>query len=126
MNQSERGDRYLAMHKEGTFVLPNAWDVASAGVLADAGFDAIATTSGGCAFSVGFCDGEYIGRDGMVEVIGRIAQNVDIPVSADMEAGYGPSPNDIEVTVMAALNAGVVGLNIEDSIKNGPQRIARK
>ena len=123
MKQSEKCDKFLAMHNEGTFVLPNAWDVASACVLADAGFDAIATTSGGCAFSLGFCDGENIGRDGMVEVIGRIARNVDIPVSADLEAGYGPSPKDIEITVMAALNAGVVGLNIEDSIKGGPRRL---
>ena len=123
MTQGEKAEKFKAMHDEGIFVLPNAWDVASACVLADVGYEAIATTSGGCAFSVGFCDGENIGRDGMAEVVQRIASGVSIPVSADMEAGYGPTPEDVDITVKAALDAGVVGVNIEDSDKRGPRRL---
>ncbi len=123
MNQSEKAEKFAAMHTDGIFVLPNAWDVASACVLADVGYEAIATTSGGCAFSVGFCDGENISRDGMAEVVRRMASGVSIPLSADMEAGYGPSPEDVAATVKAALDAGAVGVNIEDSDKRGPRRL---
>ena len=123
MDQAEKAEKFSNLHKDGTFILPNAWDVASACVLVDVGYEAIATTSGGCAFSMGFCDGENIGREGMAEVVGRIARNVNIPVSADMEAGYGPLPEDVAKTIKAALDAGVVGVNIEDSIKIGPRRL---
>ena len=122
MTQQEKAEKFLVMHREGILVLPNAWDVASACVLVDAGFNAIATTSGGCAFSVGFCDGENIGRSGMAEVVRRIASGVSVPVSADMEAGYGPSPSDVENTVNAALGSGAVGVNIEDGDKRGTTR----
>ena len=122
MTQQEKAENFLVMHREGILVLPNAWDVASACVLVDAGFNAIATTSGGCAFSVGFCDGENIGRSGMAEVVRRIARGVSVPVSADMEAGYGPSPSDVENTVNVALGSGAVGVNIEDGDKRGTTR----
>lgn len=124
MNQRDKAEKFAAMHKgDDILVLPNAWDVASACVLVDAGFEAIATTSGGCAFSVGFCDGEHIGREGMTEVVRRIANGVPVPVSADMEAGYGGSTDDVAATVKAALDAGAVGVNIEDSDKSGPRRL---
>ncbi len=122
MTQQEKAEKFLVMHREGILVLPNAWDVASACVLVDAGFNAIATTSGGCAFSVGFCDGENIGRSGMAEVVRRMASGVSVPVSADMEAGYGPSPSDVENTVNVALGSGAVGVNIEDGDKRGRTR----
>jgi len=122
MTQQEKAEKFLAMHREGILVLPNAWDVASACVLVDAGFNAIATTSGGCAFSVGFCDGENIGRGGMAEVVRRMASGVSVPVSADMEAGYGQSPDDVAATVNAALGSGAVGVNIEDGDKRGTTR----
>lgn len=122
MTQQEKAEKFLVMHREGILVLPNAWDVASACVLVDAGFNAIATTSGGCAFSVGFCDGENIGRSGMAEVVRRMASGVSVPVSADMEAGYGPSPSDVENTVNVALGSGAVGVNIEDGDKRGTTR----
>ena len=116
--------RFRKMH-EGSqiLVLPNAWDVASACVLVDEGFEAVATTSGGCAFSLGFCDGENIGRGGMIEVVTRIANSVQVPVTADMEAGYGKSPNDVSVTVSETISAGAVGINIEDSNKSGPRKL---
>ena len=75
--QATKAQRFAALHKgDEIFVLPNCWDVGSACVLADAGFGAIATTSGGCAFSLGYCDGENIPRDEMLGVIKRIAHAV--------------------------------------------------
>lgn len=123
MNQLEKAEKFAQMHRQGILLLPNAWDVASACVLVDTGFDAVATTSGGCAFSLGYCDGENITRKGMAAVVERIAGGVPVPVSADMEAGYGPTPDDVAATVTAALNAGAVGVNIEDSDKSGPRRL---
>jgi 2-methylisocitrate lyase-like PEP mutase family enzyme len=93
-------------------VLPNAWDVASARALAALpGCRALATTSGGVARALGYEDGENAPRDEMVAFAGRIAAAVDVPVTADLEAGYG----DPEGTARAALDAGLAGINLEDS-----------
>ena len=73
-------------------VLPNAWDVASARVLEELGYPAIATTSAGVAFSLGYPDGQRISRDEMLEAVARIARAVRVPVTADMESGYGITP----------------------------------
>ena len=87
--QATKAQHFAALHREdGIIVLPNCWDAGSACVLADAGFGAIATTSGGCAFSLGYCDGE-MPRAEMLAVIKRITHAVSIAVSADMEGGYG-------------------------------------
>ena len=119
--QIQRAERLAAMHKgDDVLVLPNAWDVMSARVLVDAGFEAIATTSGGCAFSLGYCDGEHIGRAGMLDIVRRIANAVDVPVSADVEAGYGPTPDDVAATIQGVIESGAVGANIEDSDKLNP------
>lgn len=119
-SQAAKAARFAAMHTgETILVVPNAWDAISACILADAGFGALATTSGGCAFSLGFRDGEDAPRDDMAAAVGRIARAVSVPVSADMEAGYGPSPDDVAATVRATLDAGAVGVNIEDSDKSG-------
>ena len=95
-------------------MLPNAWDVGSAVVLAREGFPAIATTSAGIAFAQGYPDGEFIGRDEMLAVAGRIAKMVPVPVTADLERGYGPKAEDVAETVRRAIAAGVVGANFED------------
>src|SRR5712671_3379244 len=95
-------------------VLPNAWDVASARVLEEAGYPAIATSSAGVAFSLGNADGQRISRDEMLEVVARIARAVRVPVTADMEAGYGITPKDMAETAKAIVAAGAVGLNLED------------
>lgn len=117
----EKAEKFAAMHQgDDVLVLPNAWDVASARVLVDSGFDAIATTSGGCAFSLGYCDGEHIGRDGMLAIVKRIATAVDVPVSADVEAGYGPTPDDVAATIDGVIDAGAIGANIEDTDKRNP------
>jgi 2-methylisocitrate lyase-like PEP mutase family enzyme len=93
-------------------VLPNAWDVASAQRLAALpGCRALATTSGGVARSLGWEDGERIPRDEMLQAVARIAAAVDVPVTADLEAGYGDPP----ATAVDALAAGAAGMNLEDS-----------
>jgi 2-methylisocitrate lyase-like PEP mutase family enzyme len=95
-------------------VLPNAWDVASARVLEELGYPAIATTSAGVAFALGYADGQRITRDQMLEVVSRIARAVRVPVTADMEAGYGITQKDMAETAKAIVGAGAVGLNLED------------
>ncbi len=123
-DQKAKAAAFAAMHRDdGIFVLPNCWDAVSACVIAEAGFKATATTSGGCAFSLGYCDGENIPRDEMLGAVGRIASAVDIPVSADMEAGYGVSPEAVADTVRRTIETGAVGVNIEDSDKSGPRRL---
>ena len=95
-------------------VLPNAWDVASARVLEELGYPAIATTSAGVAFALGYPDGQRVTREEMLDVVGRIARAVRVPVTADMEAGYGITPKDMAETAKAIVAAGAVGLNLED------------
>jgi 2-methylisocitrate lyase-like PEP mutase family enzyme len=95
-------------------VLPNAWDVASACVIEELGYPAIATTSAGVAFALGYPDGQRISRDEMLGVVARIARAVHVPVTADMESGYGITPADMTETARAIVNAGAVGLNFED------------
>jgi len=94
--------------------LPNAWDVASARILEEAGHPAIATTSAGVAYSLGYVDGQQISRDEMLTVVARIARAVRVPVTADLEAGYGTTPEAIADTVKAAIEAGAIGMNLED------------
>lgn len=95
-------------------ILPNAWDVASACVIEEMGYPAIATTSAGVAFSLGYPDGQRISRDEMLAAVARIAHAVRVPVTADMESGYGITPEDMAETARAIVEAGAVGLNFED------------
>jgi len=95
-------------------VLPNAWDVASARLYETAGFSAIATTSAGVAWTLGYPDGESISRQTMLEAVRRIAGQVCLPVTADMVAGFGPKPEDTAETVQGVIAAGAVGFNLED------------
>jgi 2-methylisocitrate lyase-like PEP mutase family enzyme len=95
-------------------VLPNAWDVASARIVEELGFPAIATTSAGIAASLGYPDGQKISRDEMLGMVGRIARAVRVPVTADLEAGYGVTAKDMIDTVKAMVEAGAVGMNLED------------
>src|ERR1044071_7050149 len=92
-------------------ILPNAWDVASARLVEAAGYKAIATTSAGVAWALGYPDGEKISRDEMLEAVGRIAAKVRVPVTADLEAGYGPVPADTGETVKRAIDCGIIGAN---------------
>jgi 2-methylisocitrate lyase-like PEP mutase family enzyme len=95
-------------------VLANAWDVISARIVEEIGFPAVATTSAGIAAALGYPDGQRVSRDEMLEVVGRIARAVEVPVTADMEAGYGTTPAQMAETARALIDAGAVGLNLED------------
>ena len=108
--------RFREQHQTGRLLLPNAWDAASARIFEEAGFGAIATTSAGIAYTQGFQDAEQIGREAMVRAIAAIVGAVSCPVSADIEGGYGPGPADVAETVDAVLDAGAVGINLEDSV----------
>ncbi len=102
-------------HGPTILVLANCWDVASARVLEAAGVPAIATSSAGVAFSLGYPDGQRIARDEMLAVVARVAKAVKVPVTADVESGYGPRPEDAARTAQAVIEAGAVGMNLEDS-----------
>jgi 2-methylisocitrate lyase-like PEP mutase family enzyme len=114
-NQKAQSDAFRALHHGKILILPNAWDVASARVIQQAGFSAIATTSAGIAFTLGYPDGQRISREEMLAVVGRIARAVNLPVTADVEAGYGDSPEDAARTARDVLAAGAVGMNLEDA-----------
>jgi len=115
--QKEQANAFRAMHRgPRVLLLPNVWDVASARIIEEAGYDAIATTSAGVAFSLGYPDGERIPRKEMLARIARIVKAVRVPVSADVEAGYGRRPEDAAQTAREVIEAGAIGVNFEDSI----------
>lgn len=109
-------DRLLSLHRGPPLVLPNAWDVASALAVERAGAAAVATTSSGVAESLGYPDGEAIPPAEMFAAVARMAAAVSVPVTADVEAGYGLDPAEL---VSRLLDAGAVGLNIEDTSRAG-------
>jgi 2-methylisocitrate lyase-like PEP mutase family enzyme len=108
-SQHEKGERFRALHEGGPFVIPNPWDVGSAKVLAGLGFEALATTSSGFAFTLGRHDGG-VTLDEVVEHTRTLAEAVELPISVDLENGYGPP----EVAIERAAEAGAVGGSIED------------
>ena len=113
--QAEMAEQFRKLHHgPRLLLLPNAWDVVSARILEECGHPAIATSSAAVAFSLGYPDGQRISRDEMLEVAARIARAVEVPVTADLEAGYGTTVKDMVETVKAAIAAGVVGMNLED------------
>ncbi|KXK62427.1 3-methyl-2-oxobutanoate hydroxymethyltransferase [Micromonospora rosaria] len=114
-SQVEKARTLRALHEAPVLVLPNAWDAASAALVVQAGAAAVATTSGGVAWSLGRTDGEGLTRAEMTEAVRRIAAAVRVPVTADIEGGYGPGPEDVAATVRAVVEAGAVGINLEDS-----------
>lgn len=118
--QFNQAQTLLDFHQQDDiFVMPNAWDAGSAKLLAAAGFKAIATTSAGIAFSLGHPDSENaVSRDEMLQAIKNIVQAVDLPVSADLEAGFGSRPAVVAETIQMAIEVGVVGGNIEDFTGN--------
>jgi 2-methylisocitrate lyase-like PEP mutase family enzyme len=105
-----KAEKFRNLHG-GMLVLPNAWDVASAKIFERAGFDAIGTSSAGVAFTLGYPDGQKLTREEMLEVVARIVRAVQVPVTADVEAGY----DDPVATARAVWAAGAVGLNLEDT-----------
>lgn len=113
--QREKAERFRALHRRGDpVVLINAWDAVSARIIEDLGFPAVATTSAGVAWSEGYPDGECISREEMLARVKRVTRAVDVPVTADLEAAYGTTPEDAAATARGAIEAGAVGLNFED------------
>jgi 2-methylisocitrate lyase-like PEP mutase family enzyme len=113
--QAEKAEKFRKLHHgPQMLLLPNAWDVASARILEECGHPAIATSSAAVAYSLGYADGQRISQGEMLEVAGRIARAANIPVTADLEAGYGTTPKDMADTVKAAIAAGIIGMNLED------------
>ena len=117
--QSAAAEAFRSLHRPGDPVLlPNVWDAASARIVESCGFPALATTSAGVAYAAGYPDGQRISRDRMVDAVAQICASVTVPVTADMEAGHGTSPEEVHRTALAVLDAGAIGLNIEDSEKD--------
>ena len=114
--QKKKAEQFLAMHSAaGALVLLNVWDVASARIIEEAGFPAIATTSAGIAFAQGYPDGQKIGAEQMIDAVAHIANAVRVPVTADVEAGYGQKVEDARRTAQRIVDAGAVGMNFEDA-----------
>ena len=123
--QAELARQFLELHRgPKILVLPNAWDVASARIFEDAGFPAIGTTSAGVANSFGYPDGQKIPREEMLAVVRRIADAVEVPVTADVEAGFGSTPEEVADTARAVIAAGAVGMNLEDGVEGKPDLLA--
>jgi 2-methylisocitrate lyase-like PEP mutase family enzyme len=123
LSQAEKGLAFRALHeRDGAFIIPNPWDVGTARLLAHLGFEALATTSMGYAFSAGQRD-NTIDRNRMMEHLAAIASATDLPVSADLENGFGDSPETVAETIRLAAAAGVVGGSIEDATGRPDQPI---
>lgn len=118
--QKEKARVFSAMHKENNmFVLPNAWDVGSAYVFEKQGFKAVATSSAGIAYDLGYPDGEDISLDDLLCVVDKIVSRVEIPLSVDFERGYAETVKEVKSNAQKLLFAGAVGFNIEDGLPDG-------
>jgi 2-methylisocitrate lyase-like PEP mutase family enzyme len=115
-NQTEKAEEFRELHRgQKLLILPNAWDVASARVFEEAGFPAVATSSAGMMVSLGYPDGEGIERTEFISAIRRIAGALSVPLSADIVSGFGATPREVVTMVKSVLQAGAIGINIEDS-----------
>jgi 2-methylisocitrate lyase-like PEP mutase family enzyme len=119
-NQREKAELFASLHQNGSpLILVNAWDVASAKIVAAAGSAAVATTSAGVAWSLGTPDGGVLSRELAVGLVERVANAVTVPVTADIESGFGANAQQVAATISAIIAAGAVGVNIEDSLHEG-------
>ena len=115
MTQGEKAERFKALHERpGAFAIPNPWDAGSARLLAKLGFEALATTSAGFAFSIAKPDGG-VTRDETLDNVRAIVAATDLPVSADLEKGFGDDPGACAETIRLGAEAGLVGGSIEDA-----------
>ncbi|GAA4992120.1 isocitrate lyase/PEP mutase family protein [Actinopolymorpha pittospori] len=117
MTQIETAQYFRSLHRRAglPLLLPNAWDVASARLVAQAGAAAVATTSAGVSWSHGVADGEHLGRDRALDLITRVVAAVDVPVTADVEGGYAEEPSGVAETIRGVIAAGAAGVNLEDA-----------
>jgi 2-methylisocitrate lyase-like PEP mutase family enzyme len=117
---TDKAEHLRSLHTNGNIlVLPNAWDVASARIVEEAGAKAVATTSAGVAWSLGAPDGDRLDRDPALDLIARVANAVRVPVTADIESGYARDAKGVAETIEGVIAAGAAGVNIEDSILSG-------
>lgn len=117
--QIQRAQRFRALHdRRRVLLLPNAWDAGSARIFAGLGFDAVATTSAGVAWALGYPDGEGTPLDEVLAVVERIVRVTPLPVSVDFEAGYGDSPEAVAANVHRLIETGAVGINLEDGVRH--------
>ncbi|RDI67496.1 isocitrate lyase/PEP mutase family protein [Nocardia pseudobrasiliensis] len=119
MSQQNKAETFRQLHADGVLVLPNAWDALSAALVAEAGAAAVATTSAAVSWVAGRGDGQKLTREEMIGRVREIVAAVTVPVTADVEGGYGPTPEDVAATVEAVVGAGAVGVNLEDSHRPG-------
>ncbi|NIE59297.1 MULTISPECIES: isocitrate lyase/phosphoenolpyruvate mutase family protein [unclassified Burkholderia] len=116
MSSNEKGAHFRSLHRAGQpLALFNVWDAGSARTAADAGAVALATGSWSVAAANGFVDGEQMPRALMMDVLERITRATDLPVTVDLESGYGERPEDVAETIALSIKAGAIGCNLEDS-----------
>jgi len=121
-SQAEKAERFRGLHdRKKVLILPNAWDVPSARVFEDAGFPAVATSSAGMMVSLGYPDGEEIPAEEFVSAVRRIARVLSVPLTVDIVGGFGHGPEDVAKTVKSIVDAGAVGINIEDFVHSTKQ-----
>jgi 2-methylisocitrate lyase-like PEP mutase family enzyme len=114
--QADRADAFAALHASGTFIVPNPWDAGTARLFAGLGFPALATTSGGLAFALGRADGaNLVTREETLANVRAIAAATGLPVTADLESGFGAGPAEVAATIRLAAAAGAVGGSLEDA-----------
>src|SRR5689334_9063962 len=123
LTQADKAECFRALHSRGgAFIIPNPWDVGSARILAHLGFEALATTSAGIAFSLGRPD-TTVDRGTMMQHVSALAGATELPVSGDLENGYGDAPDTVAETIRLAAAAGLVGGSIEDSTGRSDEAI---
>ncbi|MBV7390524.1 isocitrate lyase/phosphoenolpyruvate mutase family protein [Enterococcus sp. ALS3] len=118
--QRKQARIFSEMHKNGEmFILPNVWNVGSAVVFEKEGFQAVATSSAGVAYDLGYSDGEDISFEDLLEVVNKISNRIDVPLSVDFERGYGETKVVVKENAKKLVQAGAVGFNIEDGMPDG-------
>ncbi len=123
-SQAAKAQAFRKLHdRSNLLLLPNAWDAGSVALFARHGFTAIATTSAGMAWSLGYQDGQHAPLAEVLAATARITRVTDLPVTVDLESGYGETPDAVTGAVRGAIAAGAVGINLEDSLPgHGPLR----
>ena len=122
--QAGKAEIFRNLHRgPSLLLLPNAWDAISARICAAAGFPSIATTSGGVSWALGYADGEAAPWPEVVAATARIVRVVSVPVTADIEAGFGDTPESVGKSISEIIRAGVVGVNLEDGTPRGAAQI---
>ncbi|GJM61564.1 isocitrate lyase/phosphoenolpyruvate mutase family protein [Persicobacter diffluens] len=120
MNQKEKALYFQSLHQQqAPLILPNAWHAGSAVIFQKAGFQAIGTTSAGMAYTLGYPDGEKIQLEDILSLTEQIQKRISLPLSVDMEMGYGKCPESIAQNIKKVIEAGAVGINIEDGLPSG-------